>query len=103
MLDENSCHFGRSDKQRGPHPELLTHPEALWVRLRPGDQLYFPWLWWHASWGTPNELSSALTHFWELKPEKLRNLSRVASEAQRECAKAQGIRGVAGGEHKVEL
>ena len=84
---EDICHFGESHKQRGVSPQVLRHPDARWVRLQPGDQLYFPWLWWHAAWGTPSELSVAFTHFWDVPQERLHALKthQAGHRLQREC------------------
>jgi hypothetical protein len=67
------CTFGPGGLEDGPDARtsdrLAKHPDALSVDLAPGDALYIPWLWWHATWAETDQISVALTHFW-IDPEK---------------------------------
>jgi len=88
----NCCHFGFStstidDERMQP---FFQHPSAVRTVLHPGDQLFFPWLWWHVTWGEPDQNSISLSHFWE---RDLSTLKKNAHPSQYRCIQTQDVSG----------
>ena len=86
------CHFGFStsdidDEQMQP---FFQHPSAVRTVLHPGDQLFFPWLWWHVTWGDVNQVSISLSHFWE---SDVTLLKEKAHPDQYRCIQTQDVSG----------
>ena len=57
------CHVGRSNRWWKDEP-LRDHPKAFTVTLNVGDQIFIPWLWYHATWGAPMMIGITMVNFW---------------------------------------
>ena len=72
----------------------FNHQGAVRAVLHPGDQLYFPWLWWHTTWGDEGDVSISFTHFWNLEKDDAtakKDALAMAHPDQLRCMELQGV------------
>lgn len=79
------CNIGEPTRfQKSNHVQMLmNHPDAVVVDLYPGDVLYIPWLWWHATWTQEGAISMSVTHFWRAELSRRHHL--VGVPHQKSC------------------